>query len=71
MCVIIATKEELTNNVLVGLRHTLNVLLDKCIYAFPTLSAVSNLHWMLMGTDMNGGSLGGLLSMHVEDFCIA
>ena len=49
MCVIIAKKEELTNNILVGfkdnlvvrgLRRMLNVLLDKCIAAFPVVSAV-------------------------------
>ena len=73
-------KEELTNNVLAsfkddlavrGLRRTLNVLLDECIDALPAVSAISNLHRMLMGTDMNAGSLGGLLPMDVEDFCIA
>jgi hypothetical protein len=67
VCVIIATKEELTNNVLVGfkddlvvcgLRGTLNKLLDKCIDALPDVSAISNLHWMLMNTDMNAEFLG-------------
>jgi len=73
-------KEELTNNVLAGfkddlavrgLRRTLNVLLEKCIDTLPTVSAVPNLDWMLMSTDMNAGSLGGILPMDVEDFCIA
>ena len=76
VCVIIATKEELTNNVIVGfkddlvvwgLRRMLNVLLD----ALPVVSAVSNLHGMLMSTDMNAGSLGRFLPMHVEYFCLA
>ena len=71
VCVIIATKDELTNHVLVGfkgdivvcgLRHTLNMLLNKCIYALPIVYEVSNLHWMLMSTDMNAGSMGKTLS---------
>ena len=79
MCVIIARKEELTNNVFAGfkddlavrgLRRTLNVLLDECIDALPAVSAVCNLHWMLMRYYMNAGSLEGLLPMHVEDFCL-
>ena len=79
LCVIIARKEELTNNILAGfkddlavrgLRRTLNVLLDECIDALPAVSAISNLHRMLMGTDMNAGSLGGLLPMDVENFCL-
>ena len=80
MFLTIFRKEELTNNVLAsfkddlavrGLRRTLNVLLEKCIDTLPTVSAVSNLDWMLMSTDVNAGSLGGLLPMDVEDFCIA
>jgi hypothetical protein len=54
-----------------GLRRTLNVLLDKCINALSTVSADSNLYWMLMNTDMNAGSLGGLLPMDVEYFRLA
>ena len=80
MFLTIFRKEELTNNVLAGfkddlvvrgLRRTLNVLLEKSIDALPTVSAVSNLHGMLMSSDMNAGSLGGLLPMDVEDFGIA
>jgi hypothetical protein len=64
MCVIIATKEELTNNVLASftddlvvcdLRGTLNKLFNKCIDALLHVSIVPNLHWMLMSTDMNVG----------------
>jgi hypothetical protein len=78
--VIIATKDEVTNNVLVGfkddivvhgLKRTLNVLLNKCINALPVISTISNLHWMLMNTDMNAGSLKGLFPMHIEIFCLA
>jgi len=73
-------KEELTNNVLAGfkddlavrgLRRTLNVLLEKSIDTLPTVSAVPNLHWMLMSSNMNAGSLGGILPMDVEDFGLA
>ena len=53
MCVILARKEEFTNNVLAGfkddltmggLRCTFNVLLDKCIDALSAVLAVSDLH---------------------------
>jgi hypothetical protein len=80
LCVIIARKEEITNNVFAsfkddlvvrGLGRTVNVLLEKCIGTLSAISAVSHLHWMLMSTDMNAGSLGGLLPMDVEDFGIA
>ena len=80
MCVTIDRKEEVTNNVLAGfkddlavggLRRTLNVLFKKCIDTLTTVSAVSNLHWMLMRSDVNAGSLGGLLPMDVEDFFLA
>jgi hypothetical protein len=54
-----------------GLRRMLNVLLDKCTDALSTVSADSNLYWMLMNTDMNAGSLGRLLPMDVEYFCLA
>jgi hypothetical protein len=49
----------------------LNVLLEKSIDTLSAVSAVSYLNWMLMSTDMNAGSLGGLLPMDVEDFGIA
>ena len=80
MCVTIARKEELTNNVLVGfkddlavrgLRRTFNVLLKKCINTLPTVFAIPNLHSMMMTSDMNEGNLGGLLIMDLEAFCIA
>ena len=80
VCVTIVTNEELTNNILVGfkddlvvrgLRRTLNVLLEKCIEILPTVSAVSNLHWMLMSSDMNTCSLGGTLPMDVENHRLA
>jgi hypothetical protein len=80
VCVIIARKEKLANNVLAsfkddlavgGLRRTFNVLFNKCIDTFPTISAVSNLHWMLTRTKMNTYSLGWLLPMYVEDFGLA
>jgi hypothetical protein len=80
LCVIITRKEEITYNVLAGfeddlavrgLRRTVNVLLEKSIDALSAVSADSNLDWMLMSTDMNAGSLGGLLPMDVEDFGIA
>ena len=80
MFLTILGKEELTNNVLAGfkdglvvrgLRRTFNVLLKKSIDALPTVSAVSNLHGMLMSSDMNAGSLGEILPMHIEDFCLA
>jgi hypothetical protein len=78
--VIITTKEEITHNVFVGfkdnlvvrgLRRTVNVLFEKCIDTLLAVSAVSNLDWMSMSTDMNAGSLGGLLPMDVENFGIA
>jgi hypothetical protein len=47
------------------------VLLEKCIDTLPAVSAVSNLHWMLMSTEMNASSLRGLLPMDVEDFRLA
>jgi hypothetical protein len=80
LCVIIARKKEITHNVIAGfkddlavsgLRRTVNVLLEKCIDTLPAVSAVSNLDWMLMSTDMNAGSLGGVLPMDVEYFGIA
>jgi hypothetical protein len=80
VCVIIARKEEITNNVFVGFKDDLdvrglgrmvNVLLKKCIDTLSVVSAVSHLHWMLMSTNMNAGSSGGLLPMDVEDFGIA
>jgi hypothetical protein len=80
LCVIITRKEEITRNVFAsfeddlavrGLRRTVNVLLEKCIDTLPTVSAVSNLDWVLMSTDMNAGSLRRLLPMDVEDFGIA
>jgi hypothetical protein len=63
---IIIAEEELTHKVLDGLKnnfvvsglgHSLDVLLKKCIDTLPTVSAVSNLHRMLMRTEMNAGSL--------------
>ena len=66
MFLTIFRKEELTNNVFVGfqddlamggLRRTFNVLLKKCIDTLLTVSAVPNLHWMLMRTEMNANSL--------------
>jgi hypothetical protein len=78
--VIITRKEEITYNVLAGfkddldvrgLRRTVNVLLEKCIDTLLVVSVVSNLDWMLMSTDMNAGSLGGLFPIDVEDFGIA
>ena len=79
MCDTIVKKGELTNNVLAGfkdkldvrgLRRMLNVLVEKCIDMLSTVSAVFNLHWMLMSFDMNACSLGGILPMDVEDFCL-
>ena len=67
MCLIITIKDEVTDNVFAGfkddlivggLRRTLNVLLEKCIDTLPTVSAVSNLHSMLMSFEINAGSLG-------------
>jgi len=80
LCVIIARKEELTNNVLAGFKddlvvpglgRTVNVFLEKSIDTLSAVSAVSHLYWMLMSTDMNAGSLGELLPMDVENFGIA
>jgi len=80
LCVTITGKEELTNNVLAGFKddlavcglgRTLNVLLEKSIDTLSAVSAVSHLNWMLMSTNMNAGSLGGLFPMDVEDFGIA
>jgi hypothetical protein len=80
LCVIITRKEEITYNdfagfeddlAVRGLRITVNVLLEKCIDTLSAVSAVSNLDWMLMSTDMNAGSLRKLLTMDVEDFGIA
>ena len=80
MFLTIFRKEEVTNNVLdgfkddlavSGLRRTLNVLLEKSIDALPIVSAVPNLDWMLMSSDMNAGSLGEILPMDVENFRLA
>jgi hypothetical protein len=80
LCVIITRKEEITYNVLAGveddlavrgLRRTVNVVFEKCIDTLSTVSGVSYLDWMLINTDMNACSLGGLLPMDVEDFGIA
>ena len=80
MCVTIFRKEELTNDVFAdfkdnlvvrGLRRMLNMLLEKCIDTLTTVPAVSNLHYMLMSSDMNAGSLRGILPLDVEDFCLA
>jgi hypothetical protein len=79
LCVIFARKEEITNNVhagfkddfaVRGLGRTVNVLLEKCIDTLSAVFVVFHLHWMLISTDMNANSLGGLLPMDVEDFGI-
>jgi hypothetical protein len=76
----IIAEEELTHKILAclknnfavsGLGRSLDVLLEKCIDTLPAVSAVSNLHRMLMSTEMNAGSLRGLLPMDVEDFRLA
>jgi hypothetical protein len=76
----IIAEEELTHKVLVcfknnfavsGLGRSLDVLLQKCIDTLPAVSTISNLHWMLMNTEMNACSLRGLLPMDVEDFRLA
>ena len=54
-----------------SLRRTLNVLLDKSIDTLPTVSAVSNVHGMLMSSDINVGSLGVILPIDVENFRLA
>jgi len=76
----IIAEEELTHKILAclknnfavsGLGRSLDVLLEKCIDTLPAVSAVSNLDWVFMSTDMNAGSLRRLLPMDVEDFGIA
>ena len=76
----IIAEEELTHKVLAclknnfamsGLGRSCDVLLEKCIDTLPAVSAVSNLHRMLMSTEMNAGSLRGLLPMDIEDFRLA
>jgi hypothetical protein len=76
----IIAEEELTHKILAclknnfamsGLGRSLDVLLEKCIDTLPAIFTVSNLHWMLMSTEMNACSLRGLLPMDVEDFCLA
>ncbi len=80
MFISIFRKEEFTNNVFAGfkddlavsgLRRTLNVLFEKSIDAFPTVSAIPNLDWMLMSSDMNAGSLREILPMDVENLRLA
>jgi hypothetical protein len=76
----IIAEEELTHKVFAGLKNnfavsglgrTLDVLLQEGVDALATISAVANLHRMLMSTEMNTCSLRGLLPMDVEDFCLA
>jgi hypothetical protein len=76
----IIAEEELTHKILAclknnftvsGLGRSLDVLLEKCIDTLPAVSVVSNLHWMLMSTEMNACFLRGLLPMDVEDFRLA
>jgi hypothetical protein len=61
----IIAEEELTNKVLAGLKNnfavsglgrSVDVLLQDGVDAFATISAIANLHWMLMRTEMNAGS---------------
>jgi hypothetical protein len=62
----IIAEEELTHKVLAGLKNnfavsglgrSLDVLLQEGVDALATISAVANLHWMKMRTEMNAGSL--------------
>jgi hypothetical protein len=62
----IIAEEELTHKVLAGLKNnfavsglgrSVDVLLQEGVDALATISAVANLHWMLMRTEMNAGSL--------------
>jgi hypothetical protein len=76
----IIAEEDLTQKVLAGLKNnfavsglgrSLDVLLDKGVDAFATVSTVADLDRVGMVTEMNAGTLSGTTAVDVEDFGMA